>query len=217
MIRTVGLLVFVCKITSRQFEPKNTLNLCCYLKLRRVARREHDSRGRALPQGGNMPFSPRRIDHDVGGKATRYPVQESERMVVEELGPGYAHAGGYPRSVVVGRALISNARQHVLHFVRVETGRIGQDGTKARANVGVVNDCQRALFSHCLHLDGPNTKVELSNRHQAPHVAPFAEDSRKWLLCKTQYDCCTLLCYTLAPLTENTSSEQGFTLVSRRP
>ena len=126
MIRTVGLLVFVCKITSRQFEPKNTLNLCCYLKLRRVARREHDSRGRALPQGGNMPFSPRRIDHDVGGKATRYPVQESERMVVEELGPGYAHAGGYPRSVVVGRALISNARQHVLHFVRVETGRIGR-------------------------------------------------------------------------------------------
>lgn len=64
-----------------------------------------------------MPFSPRRVYHDVGGKATHHPVQESKRMVVEKLGPGHAHAGGYPRAVVVRRALISNARQHVLNVV----------------------------------------------------------------------------------------------------
>lgn len=81
-----------------------------------------------------MPFSPRGIDHDVGGKAARYSVQEGKRMVVDELGPGHARAGRYPRPVVMGRALISNARQHVLHFGASRDGqdKTGRDGTEQR-------------------------------------------------------------------------------------
>lgn len=158
-----------------------------------------------LPQGGNVPFSPRGIDHDVGGKATRYSVQAGKRMVVDELGPGYARAGRYPRPVVVGRALISNARQHVLHFGRVQTGRTGQGGAEqrhVRIYMGVVIDGQACRdFSHHVSTVGPRTsRWSDYDRRDEQQTAGFtrrtllAEDTGKLLLCEinpTVVLCCT--------------------------
>lgn len=96
-----------------------SLQMCArwfHLKLRSIARREHDRwRRRALPEGGDVAPRPGRVDHhsrreEPAGDS----VQVGERAVVQELGPRRRHAGGYPGAVVVRGALVSHARQHIL-------------------------------------------------------------------------------------------------------